>query len=338
MTLGALARVACRGALAASAAATGVSAAAELPRTAPQQWLEATHTAFRELDYDGVFTYYTLSRAQQLEFSRSSEINGASGQGGADETSFARRETRTLGFGIGYRTIARVATFRVVHKVVDGVERERIVQLDGPPREILRTGDEVSYVLPSGDELLALRGTAPARPYDRVFGRRFEDIGDIYQVRIVGRYREAARPAVLLSVTPRHRDRFGYRLWVDEETGLLLRSEQKDSQGTDLEIFKFTSLRIGDAVAESDLRPATEGAVVSRPSEPAAAPPVASNWRAQWVPPGFRLTSAAVRPQLGDSEGATPASPPSRTTAAPTTSATPRASSASTPCASAWPP
>lgn len=259
--------------------------------------------AFRELDYDGVFTYYTLSRAQQLEFSRSREIGGASGQGGPDETSFARRETRTLGFGIGYRTIARVATFRVVHKVVDGVERERIVQLDGPPREILRTGDEVSYVLPSGDELLALRGTAPARPYDRVFGRRFEDIGDIYQVRIVGRYREVARHAVLLSVTPRHRDRFGYRLWVDEETGLLLRSELKDSQGTDLEIFKFTSLRIGDAVAQSDLRPTTEGTVVSRPSEPPAAPPLTSNWRARWVPAGFRLTSAAVRPQLGDSEG-----------------------------------
>ena len=259
------------------------------------------HVAFRTLDYDGVFTYYTLSRAQRLEFSQSRAIDAAAPEGNG--ASFARRETRTLGFGMGYRTIARVATFRVVHKVVDGIERERIVQLDGPPREILRTGDDISYVLPSGDELLALQGTAPARPYDRVFGRRFEDMGDSYQVLVEGRYREAARPAVLLSVTPRHRDRFAYRLWLDEETGLLLRSELKDSQGTDLEIFKFTSLRLGDAVADVDLRPAAEGAVVSRPPEPATVPPATSNWRARWVPPGFRLNSAAVRQQPGDAQG-----------------------------------
>ena len=101
--------------------------------------------------------------------------------------------------------------------------------------------------------------------------------------------------AVRLSVTPRYQDRFGYRLWVDEETGLLLRSELKDAEGADLEIFQFTSLRIGDEVAEVDLQPSTEGAVVRSFSDPASAPAAAPNWRARWVPPGFQLTSAVVR-------------------------------------------
>ena len=265
--------------------------------------------AFRELDYDGVFSYYTVNRSQHFSLSRSgpdgagAEIDDAgvltdTGRAGA---SFAPKERRTLGFGVGYRTVTQLATFRVVHKVVDGVEHERIVHLNGPHREILRVGDEVTYVLESSDQLLTLDDTAPS-PYSRVFGRRFEDMGDVYQVRVSGRYRVAARPAVRLSVTPRYQDRFGYRLWVDEETGLLLRSELKDAEGADLEIFQFTSLSIGDDVAEVDLQPSHDGAVVRSFADPAAAPATAPNWRVRWVPPGFQLTSAVVRQPLGNAE------------------------------------
>ena len=263
--------------------------------------------AFRELDYDGVFSYYTVNRSQHFSVSRSVagvEIDDAPALAdlGREPASFAPRERRTLGFGVGYRTVTRLATFRVVHKVLNGVERERIVHLNGPHREILRVGDEVTYVLTSDDEMLALDGTAPASPYRRVFGRHFEDMGDVYQVRVSGRHRVAARPAVRLSVTPRYQDRFGYRLWVDEETGLLLRSELKDAEGADLEIFQFTSLRIGDEVAEADLQPSTEGAVVRSFSDPASAPATAPNWRARWVPPGFQLTSAVVRQPPGKAQ------------------------------------
>ena len=290
-------------------AAAQPAAAQPAATSTAQQWLEAMDEAFRELDYDGVFSYYTVNRTQQ--FSQSSRaVNGPKMNGAAaltdaerEEASFAHGERRVLGFGGGYRSMTRLATFRVVHKVVDGVERERIVHLNGPPREILRVGDEVAYVLKSNDELLALDGVAPASPYDRVFGRQFENMSNVYQVHTSGRCRVAARPAVLLSVTPRYQDRFGYRLWVDEETGLLLRSELKDSEGTDLEIFQFTSLHIGDDVAEGDLQPSTEDVVVRRLSETAAAPAIAPNWQARWVPPGFQLTSATVQPRPGKAAG-----------------------------------
>ena len=298
---------ACRQALLAIVGATCALAAAAQPAatSTARQWLEAMDEAFRELDYDGVFSYYTVNRTQQFSHA-SRPADGSETGAEREEAPLARRERReqrTLSFGEdGYRSMTQLATFRVIHKVVDGVERERIVHRDGPPREILRVGDEVTYVLKSGDELLALDCAAPARPYDRVFGRQFENMGDIYQVRISGRHRVAARPAVRLSVTPRYQDRFGYRLWVDEETGLLLRSELKDSEGADLEIFQFTSLRIGDEVAEVDLQPSTEGAVMRRLSEQATTPAGASNWQVRWMPLGFQLTSAAVQPRPDKTE------------------------------------
>ena len=265
--------------------------AEEPPKTA-EQWLRAMALAMRDLDYDGVFSYYTANRAQPLTLAR--ETQSANGVPVRD---------RTLGFGVAYGSAARLATFRVVHKVVDGVERERIVRLNGPPREILRHGEEVSSVLQPDDELLALEGAIAGRPYEHVLGRRFEDMSDNYHVELHGRDRVAARPAVRLNVTPRDHDRFGYRLWLDEATALLLRAELHDSEGANLEIFQFTSLRLGDAVADIDLEPATDGTVVRPLSQPASSANGRSQspaWSVRWVPPGFRMTSADTRQTQGE--------------------------------------
>ena len=273
------------------ATTTGLAVgAAESSRKTPEQWLEAMDAAFRDLDYDGVFSYYTANRAQQAALATS-------------ERSASGRALGFSGFGVGNRTAAQLATFRVVHKVVDGVNRERVVHLNGPPREILRTGEQVTCVLLPGDSLLDFEGALASGPYARVFNRHFEDMNENYDVAFDGRGRIAARPAVRLSVTPKDHDRLGYRLALDEDTGLLLSSELHDSEGANLEIFQFTSLRVGDDVALADLEPATSGAVLHHLSPPEKtrkqaaadaddAPGEASHWRVRWVPSGFRMTSA----------------------------------------------
>jgi len=54
-----------------------------------------------------------------------------------------------------------LSTMRVVHTVTNGVQRERLVHLNGAPREIVRTGDEVECILRPGDEILAPRPSYP---------------------------------------------------------------------------------------------------------------------------------------------------------------------------------
>ena len=57
---------------------------------------------------------------------------------------------------------------------------------------------------------------------------------------------------------PRDEDRFGYRLWLDEETRLLLKSELIDAEGNALEIFQFNSIVIGDEVDPAALQPSDD--------------------------------------------------------------------------------
>ncbi len=268
-----------------------VATAAASTRT-PAQWLEAMDHAFRDLDYDGVFSYYIVNQGAASQVPGSVFANGAQ----------APRD-HVLGFSTSSHTATKLATFRIVHKAVDGVERERILHLNGPHREILRTGDSIAYILQPGDELLNLEGAIPAGSYARVFARRFEDVSAYYQVGFSGRDRVADRPVVRLSVAPRDNARFGYRLWLDEATALLLRSELRDAAGANLEIFQFTSLRTGDEVAVADLDAATEGTLVRHLSTPSKAPPARPDplaWRARWVPPGFRMTGADVHRPADD--------------------------------------
>lgn len=280
-----------------SALVAFASHAAGAEERTPAQWLQAMDAAFSNLDYDGVFIYYTVNRMQQV----------AVAHGSQQITGRGRREV-TLGFGVGYRTAARLATFRVIHKVVDGVERNRIVHLNGPRREIIRIGEKVHCMLQPGDELQDLEGSIPARTYARIFARRFENMSENYRVEFGGVDRVVSRPAVRLAVLPHNNDRLGYQLWLDRATGLLLRSELHDFEGSSLEIFQFASLKLGDQVSAADLEPSKGDLAMRRLTKPPtpeshATPPSHQPWRVRWIPSGFHLISTDFRQPTSERKG-----------------------------------
>ena len=221
-------------------------------RTA-REWLDAMNGAFRDLNYDGIFSYY----------------------GGSDLTSL-----------------------RIVHVVVNGVERERLVHLNGAPREIIRKGQSVACILQPGDDILELESSIPAGPFAQAFSRRFDAVAEHYEIAAYGTGRIAGRPAVRIGVSARDEDRYGFRLWLDEGTGLLLRSELLDTDGSQLEVFQFTHLVVGDVDVGAVESESVDGSAVVSHLELDETPLVAQTsvpWHAAWVPRGFVMSSADIR-------------------------------------------
>ncbi|MEM7097074.1 MAG: MucB/RseB C-terminal domain-containing protein [Pseudomonadota bacterium] len=206
-----------------------------------------------------------------------------------------------------------LATLRVVHKLVDGAQRERLVHLNGAPREIVRHGDEVLCIVMPGDDLLSLEDSIPAGPFARAFVREFESLSNAYAVEAFGEGRIAGRQALRVAIKPKDRHRYGYRLWLDKETALLLRSELVDHEGNRLEIFQFASIVIGDAVQDDALESEDpQGSMVSHlrlesktledvlaqasSQEPAAdSAEMDDGWTTTWLPDGYRMADADVR-------------------------------------------
>ena len=182
-----------------------------------------------------------------------------------DRMSHSFRELNYSGV-FTYEFGQQMSSIRIVHAVVDGVERERIVHLDGPMVEVIRTGHELSCIH-VGDSLVRLDHTIPAGPFAKQFGAGLGPIEDHYQVVLAGDTRVAGRDALVLEVRPLDAFRFGYQLAVDKATALLLRSQLLDAQHRILERFQFAELRIGGAPDLDGLEPSTGGQVVAPPPE-----------------------------------------------------------------------
>src|SRR5690349_2810916 len=124
----------------------------------------------------------------------------------------------------------RAESMRIVHRVADGVVTERLVSLDGSGREVIRTASEVMCYLPDKRTVLVEKriGTDPllstVPSYNEGLRANYA-LSAPLSVRIMGRI------ARLVTVAPRDEFRYGYRLWLDHETAMPLKSELCDSQG-----------------------------------------------------------------------------------------------------------
>lgn len=196
-----------------------------------------------------------------------------------------------------------VATLRVVHMVIDGEPRERLAYLNGPQREVVRRGDSTVSILSRDDRLVGLAGSIPSGPFARAYSGAFDRISDQYDIAHTGLGRVAGRAADRISVTPRDRDRYGYRIWLDRENRLMLRSELVGTNGEKLEFFQFTSISFGADVSPAALEPRLDAAQTTQHFEfdsgtAARAVEPRLGWRAAWVPAGFSVAAAEIHRTL----------------------------------------
>ena len=195
-----------------------------------------------------------------------------------------------------------LSTLRVIHAVIDGVQRERLIHMNGVQREIIRKGDEVSCILQPGDELLTLENSLPSGPFARAFTRNFDELSDHYNLTFHGVDRIAGRDAIRLAISAPDEKRFGHRLWLDTATGFLLRSEMIDEHGSRLEIFQFSSIQLDMSISEDRFEPsAPAGSIVSHlrlKSDTATIKTTGTEsnpWYAGWMPRGFKMSAWDLR-------------------------------------------
>jgi sigma-E factor negative regulatory protein RseB len=192
----------------------------------------------------------------------------------------------------GIFTFIRGSTFdtvRIVHRAELGKETERLFNLNGQVREVYREDDRVLCFHPADQAPHDLsEHEVQIGPFSAVFSEKVLTTQSSYRLSMIGEGRIAGRSAVALAISPRSNDRYGYRLWLDKETGLMLQSHLID-RGRVKEIFQFASLEIGKPISEQSLASSIEGDTVSHhlslDLKEHTDKPV---WQVSWLPDGFR--------------------------------------------------
>ena len=185
----------------------------------------------------------------------------------------------------------RLDAMEIVHGYIDGEEYERLRVLNGEPFEIIRQGDRVTCVWPATREL-----RVDQRPGDLFAPRPPRDLRSLpgqYRAQLGEETRVAGRGARVLRIHAGDRFRYGYRMWIDRRTGLLLRSDLLDVEGTVHERIMFTEIRPLSGVDRARFEPSLEGQQYRRhDGAPGASKRLADPaWAIGDLPPGFRLVS-----------------------------------------------
>lgn len=180
-------------------------------------------------------------------------------------------------------------TLQITHAVMDGVEYERLLHLNGEPREVIRKGHDITCIHPGQH---AVRLGNHQNPLANEFSHQTDGLDAYYQLSTVAGERIAGRQTQQIIIAPQDPHRYGYRLWLDKQSALLLRSDLVDAQGQVLERFQFAEIDIGTALLAHDFEPQSRGhrmaAHITRNTNPLTH--VASAWRLNWVPRGFMQT------------------------------------------------
>jgi sigma-E factor negative regulatory protein RseB len=182
-----------------------------------------------------------------------------------------------------------------VYQSWDGTtSRERVLALDGPPREFLREGETLQCLYPREHRVVIEEGARP-RSFPAIAAVRPAEILANYTLRTGGVERVAGTPCRVLDLLPRDHLRYGYRLWVEPASGLLLKAQTLDEHAAVIEQAAFSEVRLGEALDPSLLRASwsTEGWQFER-RESQAAQHALEGWRIT-PPSGFHRLAEVAR-------------------------------------------
>ena len=192
---------------------------------------------------------------------------------------------------------SRSESMRIYHRVDKGRVTERLVSLDGSGREIIRNQSEVICYLPDRRTVLVEKRTDDNTLLAAVPSYN-EELEAHYNIERGPFTKALGRRTQVINVTPRDQFRYGYRLWLDDETAMPLKSQLQDRNGKVIEQILFAELNFRDRIPADSLKPSITGEGfrwIRQEPQPQLAAGQVGGWGVIRLPAGFRLTAWRIQ-------------------------------------------
>lgn len=174
----------------------------------------------------------------------------------------------------------------------NGIEMEQLNLLNGPGKEVLRIGDKVSYFEPNVPPF-SLISSSINGPFPSQFFQYPEKLYSGYDFVMVGKSRVSGRAAQQIRVISKDKSRFGLNVWLDQETGLLLKLNMFNLKNQLLEQIQVTGLKV---TAEPDpFFAKIEMAMLPDVVNIEQNKLVSSPWKIMYLPQGMQIVKRELR-------------------------------------------
>ncbi len=146
-----------------------------------------------------------------------------------------------------------MSSSRIWH-VDDGQQQmERVEALSGTPRSTFRRNDEVVTFLPQSRTVInETRETLGLFP--NLLSRADASVARFYRLTMTGQGRVAGLDADIVQLLPTDSLRFGYRIWTEQKTSLVIKLQTLDAAQQVLEQAAFSELQLNAPVAAVKLK------------------------------------------------------------------------------------
>lgn len=200
---------------------------------------------------------------------------------------------------------ANMSASRIWH-VCDGVQQmERVETLTGAPRTTIRKNNQVITFSPES-KLAWVETRDSLGLFPELLRTSSNAIPDFYSAQVGKSERIAGFASDVVLIVPKDGWRFGYRIWSEKKSGLVMKLQTLDEDNKVLEQVAFSELQF-DAPVRMDklnaLMNNTQGYEVHKPvlKKTTAA---AEGWRLKENVPGFLSMSCHTRDNPGGAESA----------------------------------
>ena len=143
-----------------------------------------------------------------------------------------------------YQQGSQVRTSRITHILEGKNEIEKLEVLDGKQREYIRNNEEVTCYEPETRTLL-IEKRLTQDVFPAILSANSSSLPEYYHIKKGESGRIAGHDCQSIELTPNDNLRYGYRLWAEKSTGLLLRTQTINEKNEVVEQISFTQIQIG---------------------------------------------------------------------------------------------
>ena len=190
---------------------------------------------------------------------------------------------------IVYQHGGHVETSRLVHLFENGSEFEKLVNLEGPAREVIRSNGEVRCYYPDA-RFVRVEPRTFRNAFPSLSTQQQAALADFYHFRMAERGRVAGIETQAWVFEPKDGLRYGHKFWADPVSGLLVKARIYDERNEVVEQFAFTEIAIGLRIDRELVKPTwpmvPPGWQV-RQSGPGEGEAKETGWTVSRLPPGF---------------------------------------------------
>jgi sigma-E factor negative regulatory protein RseB len=188
-----------------------------------------------------------------------------------------------------YITPNQVEQLRFTHISDKANPVDKLTYLNGPVRHILRNKYGAVFLVPQNyEEQLTVNDLS--KPFFNPTILREILNSEGYRVSFIGKGRVANKPATYINISAKDEHRYSYGIWIDEQSGLMLRTVLKDKREKPLETMEVLSRRmLSISELDKEISNNERKMLAKIQNQKVQEKLVSIPWRVNWTPAGYKV-------------------------------------------------